>query len=108
MAASTCKVFVGKLPHTLTEDALRSKMQEYGHVASLFYMADQLQQQTGWAFVTFCSPAEAQSAVAGIDGQLTFEGFESPAECRMANQKPSAAAAKKEAEKKEAANARKP
>ncbi|OEH76586.1 RNA recognition motif domain-containing protein [Cyclospora cayetanensis] len=48
-------------------------MQEYGQVASLFYMADQLQQQTGWAFVTFCSPSEAQKAVEAIDGQLTFE-----------------------------------
>lgn len=36
-------------------------------------MADQLQQQAGWAFATYSSPEEAQFAVSAIDGVLTFE-----------------------------------
>merc|ERR1719343_1954873 len=72
-AAGPVKIFVGSLPDSITDMALRAEFSKYGQVTDCF-----LKQgcETGrqWAFVTFATPEQAQFAKDATDRILTFPG----------------------------------
>ncbi|PHJ21081.1 clustered-asparagine-rich protein, partial [Cystoisospora suis] len=88
MEKVTRKVFVGNIPHTVTEDQLRKVLEEQGPVYSLFYMMDQTMSHKGWAFVTYETIEDARIAIQNMDGKTLFTGSLGPVEARFANQKP--------------------
>lgn len=94
-AATTTKIFVGSIPHTVTEDHLRGEVSQYGRITELFYMKDETQKCRGWAFVTYSTRDEAIKAINALDAKLVFHGCERAIEARFANQKlaPSSGAA---------------
>eukprot|EP00922_Rhytidocystis_sp_ex-Travisia-forbesii_P010684 GHVS01015643.1.p1 GENE.GHVS01015643.1~~GHVS01015643.1.p1 ORF type:complete len:295 (+),score=52.03 GHVS01015643.1:61-945(+) len=87
-ASTTSKVFIGSIPHTVSEEQLRSEVSQYGSVTQLFYMVDQVQQNRGWAFVTYSGREEAIRCINAVDSKLQFPGSTRPVEARFANQKP--------------------
>eukprot|EP00922_Rhytidocystis_sp_ex-Travisia-forbesii_P010676 GHVS01015634.1.p1 GENE.GHVS01015634.1~~GHVS01015634.1.p1 ORF type:complete len:299 (+),score=47.75 GHVS01015634.1:109-1005(+) len=87
-ASTTSKVFIGSIPHTVSEEQLRSEVSQYGSVTQLFYMQDQVQQNRGWAFVTYSGREEAIRCINAVDSKLQFPGSTRPVEARFANQKP--------------------
>ncbi|PFH31954.1 clustered-asparagine-rich protein [Besnoitia besnoiti] len=84
----TRKIFVGSIPHTVTEEELRKKVGEHGGVTALFYMMDQTAGDRGWAFVTYETVMDAQAAIDAMNDKKIFEGSSTPIEARFANQKP--------------------
>lgn len=60
------KVYVGAIPYKVTEDELKELAAKYGTIETLFYMQDQSEQNKGWAFVTYKTKEEADTAVIGI------------------------------------------
>ncbi|CBZ49979.1 putative RNA recognition motif domain-containing protein [Neospora caninum Liverpool] len=91
MEKITKKIFVGSIPHTVTEEELRKKAEEHGTVTALFYMKDQTAGDRGWAFVTYETVYDAQNAIEALNEKRPFSQDDSgPAlEVRFANQKPS-------------------
>eukprot|EP00922_Rhytidocystis_sp_ex-Travisia-forbesii_P010670 GHVS01015628.1.p1 GENE.GHVS01015628.1~~GHVS01015628.1.p1 ORF type:complete len:259 (+),score=40.36 GHVS01015628.1:223-999(+) len=51
-------------------------------------MQDQVQQNRGWAFVTYSGREEAIRCINAVDSKLQFPGSTRPVEARFANQKP--------------------
>nr|CEL64567.1 TPA: RNA recognition motif domain-containing protein,putative [Neospora caninum Liverpool] len=90
MEKITKKIFVGSIPHTVTEEELRKKAEEHGTVTALFYMKDQTAGDRGWAFVTYETVYDAQNAIEALNEKRPFSDDSGPAlEVRFANQKPS-------------------
>ncbi|KAF8823049.1 clustered-asparagine-rich protein [Cardiosporidium cionae] len=98
MAASTppsaqptdkgCKVFIGSIPQTVSEDELKLAVSRYGLLVSLFFMHEQMSQNRGWALATYQSVEEATLAIQSMDGVLKFPGSDQPVEARFADKKP--------------------
>lgn len=72
------KVFIGFIPNDVTEDKLRSKLEKYGKLSSLYYMPDTSEQPRGWAFVSFEEKASGTAAIVAINGKPYFEGSNEP------------------------------
>lgn len=87
-AATTTKIFIGSIPHSVTEEQLRNEVSQHGRITELFYMQDQVQQNRGWAFVTYSTRDEAIRAINAVDTKLIFPGGDRAVEARFANQKP--------------------
>ena len=68
------KIFVGNLSYNVTEDDLRQAFEDFGQVASATVIMDeQSGRSKGFGFVEMPIQAEAQSAIAALNGQA-FKG----------------------------------
>lgn len=63
------KIYVGNLPYTIDDAALRHNFSEYGNVSSAKVMMDRDSGRSkGFGFVEMSSAEEAQAAIAGLNG----------------------------------------
>ena len=64
------KLYVGNLPYTIDDQALRHNFSAYGSVGSATVMMDRDSGRSkGFGFVEMGSEAEAQAAINGLNGQ---------------------------------------
>jgi RNA recognition motif-containing protein len=64
------KLYVGNLPHAMTEEELKELFSEAGHVASAKIIMDrQTGQSRGFGFVEMESKLEGQKAISMINGR---------------------------------------
>jgi RNA recognition motif-containing protein len=64
------KLYVGNLPHQMTEEQLKELFSEAGHVASVKIITDrQTGQPRGFGFVEMETKAEGQKAISMINGR---------------------------------------
>lgn len=77
------KVFVGSLPHNISDATLRGTFEQYGQVEDVFIKpgCDPGRQ---WAFVTFATAEQALHAKECCDRVLTFPGAERPCDVMVA------------------------
>ncbi|KAH8061794.1 RNA binding-protein [Aureococcus anophagefferens] len=68
-AAEGCKLFVGNISYDMTQGDLDQIFGPYGQLTDTFLPTERETAARGFAFVTFSSPAEAQAAIAAVDGQ---------------------------------------
>ena len=62
-------IYVANLPHSTTEDDLRRTFEAFGAVSSVAVIKDKFTgQPRGFAFVEMPTQAEAQAAIAQLDG----------------------------------------
>lgn len=67
-------IYVGNLSFNVTEADLREAFAEYGQVASVAIIKDKFSGESrGFGFVEMPSSAEAQAAIAGLNGK-PFKG----------------------------------
>lgn len=67
-------IYVGNLPFSASEDALRALFAAHGDVASVKIMTDKVTGEArGFGFVTMPNDAEAQAAMSALNGK-DFEG----------------------------------
>jgi RNA recognition motif-containing protein len=65
------KLYVGNLPHQMTEEALQTLFSEAGYVASVKIITDrQTGQPRGFGFVEMETKAEGQKAISMINGRM--------------------------------------
>jgi len=63
-------IYVGNVPREATEADLREAFQAFGQVATVTIIKDKYSgEPRGFAFVEMPSEAEAQSAIAGLNGK---------------------------------------
>lgn len=63
------KLYVGNLPFSTTEETLGIKFAEHGKVESVKLISDRdTGRSKGFGFVEMSSAAEAQAAIAGLNG----------------------------------------
>ncbi|MER3544553.1 MAG: RNA-binding protein, partial [Chloroflexota bacterium] len=68
------KLYVGNLPYTATEDELRELFSQAGNVTSVVIITDRdTGRSKGFGFVEMGSSAEAQKAIAMLDGRMLNE-----------------------------------
>lgn len=64
------KIYVGNLPREATEADLREALEAFGQVASVSIIKDKFSGESrGFGFVEMPAKAEAQSAIAGLNGK---------------------------------------
>ena len=67
---TTRRIYVGNLSYNMDADSIASLFAQHGEVADVHIVLDQVSRRPrGFAFVTMGSPAEAQAAIAELDGQ---------------------------------------
>jgi RNA recognition motif-containing protein len=65
------RIFVGNLEYTITEQALRQVFETYGTVDRVNIPQDRdTGRPRGFGFVEMPDPAEAQAAIAGLQGTV--------------------------------------
>jgi cold-inducible RNA-binding protein len=70
------RLYVGKLPYSLTEDEVRSMFQDYGSVQSVRLVTDrETGRPRGFGFVEMDNSDEADAAIRGLDGR-EVNGFQ--------------------------------
>lgn len=63
-------IYVGNLPQTATEDDLREAFEEFGQVSSVKIITDKYTGESrGFGFIEMPNFAEANSAIAKLDGK---------------------------------------
>jgi len=63
-------IYVGNLPHEVTEAELLEAFQAFGEVASAKIITDQLSGESrGFAFVEMPTDDEAEKAITGLNGK---------------------------------------
>ncbi|NUN10539.1 MAG: RNA-binding protein [Ignavibacteriaceae bacterium] len=68
------KLFVGSLPWTTSDDALKSKFESFGAVISAKVIKDrQTGRSKGFGFVEMENPGEAEQAIQALNGS-DFDG----------------------------------
>ena len=68
------KLFIGSLSYNVTEGDLRHALEVFGQVTSISIVKDQESGRSkGFGFVEMPEQSEAQSAIAGLNGQA-FNG----------------------------------
>mmetsp|Transcript_83194 Transcript_83194/g.201679 ORF Transcript_83194/g.201679 Transcript_83194/m.201679 type:complete len:537 (+) Transcript_83194:158-1768(+) len=77
------KIFVGSLPDNITDMALRAEFSKYGSIIDVFVKTG-CEANRQWAFVTFESHEQAQSAKDNCDRILVFPGADRPCEVTIA------------------------
>jgi len=64
------KLYVGNLPYSYSDSDMQQAFGQYGSVQSAKVMMDRDSGRSkGFGFVEMSSPAEAQAAIAGMNGQ---------------------------------------
>jgi RNA recognition motif-containing protein len=64
------KIYVGNLPHELTEQELREEFAAFGEVGSVSIVKDKYSgQPRGFGFVEMASVSQGQAAIAGLNGK---------------------------------------
>jgi RNA recognition motif-containing protein len=64
------KIYVGNLSYEVTEDELAAEFGTYGKVESVAVPADKFSgRPRGFAFVEMAAKAEAEAAIAGLNGK---------------------------------------
>jgi RNA recognition motif-containing protein len=64
------RIYVGNLSHSMDATSIATLFAQHGEVADVHVVLDQVSRRPrGFAFVTMGSPAEAQAAIAQLDGQ---------------------------------------
>ncbi|MFO7773669.1 MAG: RNA-binding protein [Dehalococcoidia bacterium] len=72
--AKTMKIYVGNLAFEVTEDTLAAEFGVYGKVESVAIPGDRLSgRPRGFAFVDMPSKSEAETAIAGLNGQTLMD-----------------------------------
>jgi len=67
-------IYVGNLPHEASEEDLQKMFQAFGQVASVTIIKDKVSGEArGFGFVEMPSKAEAQAAIAGLNGKQLKE-----------------------------------
>mmetsp|Transcript_8037 Transcript_8037/g.10853 ORF Transcript_8037/g.10853 Transcript_8037/m.10853 type:complete len:695 (+) Transcript_8037:365-2449(+) len=61
-------VFVKNFPEDVTEEALKTKFEEYGTITNVVIMRDEAGKSKGFGFVNFESATEAAAAVSAVHG----------------------------------------
>src|ERR1700756_4074147 len=62
-------LYVGNLPHSTTEDELRNLFQAHGNVERVSLVTDrETGRSRGFAFVEMTDPAQADQAIAALNG----------------------------------------
>jgi cold-inducible RNA-binding protein len=65
------KLYVGNLSYDITEEDLKQKFSEYGEVDTVSIITDRDSgRPKGFAFVEMSSKAQAEAAIAGLNGQM--------------------------------------
>lgn len=77
------KVFVGSLPDTITDAALRAEFSKYGQIVDLF-LKTTCEPGRQWAFITFATSEQAQYAKDSTDRVLMFPGGDRQCEVMLA------------------------
>lgn len=68
------KLYIGNLPHAVTDEELRHVFMPYGTVESATVVMDRFTEKSrGFGFVKMAQSAEAQAAIQGLNGQ-DFQG----------------------------------
>jgi RNA recognition motif-containing protein len=68
------KLYVGNLPFTVTEEALKKAFSEFGDVEEAVIIIDRFSNRSkGFGFVTFSDDEAAKKAIAGMN-EKDFEG----------------------------------
>lgn len=63
------KLYVGNLPYSIDDDALRHNFAQYGNVSSAKVMMDRDSGRSkGFGFVEMTSAEEVQAAITGLNG----------------------------------------
>lgn len=63
------KIYVGNLPYSIDDAALRHNFSEYGNVSSAKIMIDRDSGRSkGFGFVEMATSEEAQAAISGLNG----------------------------------------
>lgn len=63
-------IYVGNIPHVMSEDDLRQTFQEYGHVDSVNIIKDNLTGRSrGFGFVVMENQEEAEAAIRALNGK---------------------------------------
>ena len=64
------KIYVGNLPHEVTEAELREEFGTFGEVASVNIITDKYTgRPRGFGFVEMATVSEGQAAIAGLNGK---------------------------------------
>jgi len=64
------KIYVGNLPHEVTEDELRQEFATFGEVTSVSIVKDKYSgRPRGFGFVEMTSVSQGQAAIAGLNGK---------------------------------------
>jgi cold-inducible RNA-binding protein len=64
------KIYVGNLPHELTEEELRQEFGNFGAVGSVNIIKDRYSGDSrGFGFVEMASVSEGRAAISGLDGK---------------------------------------
>jgi RNA recognition motif-containing protein len=62
------KIYIGNLPHSMTDEALEAAFAEFGTVQSVAIIRDRITGDSrGFGFVEMQNDQEAQAAIAGLD-----------------------------------------
>ena len=65
------KIYVGNLPHEVTEEELRQEFATFGEVGSVSIVKDKYSgRPRGFAFVEMASVSQGQAAIAGLNGKM--------------------------------------
>ena len=69
------RLYVGNLPHAVTEDSLRRALQEGGSICKDLHIVTDREtgRPRGFAFAEMANDAEAQAVIGRLDGTV-FEG----------------------------------
>jgi RNA recognition motif-containing protein len=83
------KIYVGNLPHEVTEQELRQEFATFGEVTSVNIIKDRYSgRPRGFGFVEMASVSQGQAAIAGLNGKtlkdqmLNVNAARSPSENR--------------------------
>ena len=64
------KIYIGNLPHEVTEAELRQEFEAYGEVKSVNIITDRYSgRPKGFAFVEMATVSTGQAAIAGLNGK---------------------------------------
>jgi RNA recognition motif-containing protein len=64
------KIYVGNLPHEVTEQELRQEFATFGEVTSVNIIKDKYSgRPRGFGFVEMASVSQGQAAIAGLNGK---------------------------------------
>jgi RNA recognition motif-containing protein len=65
------RIYVGNLSYEISDEELRQEFEAYGEVASANILLDRVSgRPKGFGFVEMASKAEAEAAIAGLNGKM--------------------------------------